>query len=229
MSSYDGYMDEWKKDIAKCVEDMGCQPIIFIGSGISKRYFSAPSWDELLSNLCKICPKVERPFAYFRQTFDSNPKIGTALSEYFKEWAWSEKPSSFPENLYSEDQPADIYFKHKISEIINEMTPKSLPHHPSSEMNDEIMAFQNLKPHAIITTNFDKFCEIIFPEYEPVIGQKILRHQYEAVGEILKIHGCISEPKSLIITEEDYINFTKKKKYLSAKLLTFLVSIHYYF
>lgn len=221
MSDYHSYMEEWRKDIEKCVEDMGCQPIVFIGSGISKRYFSAPNWDELLTKLCEICPNVERPFAYFRQTFDSNPKIGSALAERFKEWAWSEQACDFPEYLYSAEQPADIYFKYKISKIIEEMTPKNLLPHALNEMNEEIIALQNLKPHAIITTNFDKLCEIIFPEYQPIIGQKILRHQYDAVGEILKIHGCISEPRSLVITEADYINFTKKTKYLSAKLLTF--------
>jgi hypothetical protein len=47
---YQGLVTE---DIAACVSRMGCQPILFVGSGLSKRYFAGPSWDELLATLAK--------------------------------------------------------------------------------------------------------------------------------------------------------------------------------
>jgi hypothetical protein len=61
----------------------------------------------------------------------------------------------------------------------------------------------------------------VFPDYHPVIGQQILRGATISVGEIFKIHGCVSQPNSLVFTKADYDEFTKKKKYLSAKLLTY--------
>lgn len=63
--------------------------------------------------------------------------------------------------------------------------------------------------------------ETIFDNYTPIIGQKILYANHSSIGEIFKIHGCDSEPASIVITKEDYENFLKKKKYLSAKMLTF--------
>lgn len=44
-----------------------------------------------------------------------------------------------------------------------------------------------------------------------------------SVGEIYKIHGSYREPKSLVLTEDDYDNFSKKYPYLAAKLITIFI------
>ena len=50
-----------------------------------------------------------------------------------------------------------------------------------------------------------------------------MREPYLSIGEIFKIHGCRSEPNSIIISEADYKRFEEDHKYLSAKLLTYFV------
>ena len=50
------YRAEVTADIESCVSQMACQPILFVGSGLSKRYFSGPSWDELLTHLAREGP-----------------------------------------------------------------------------------------------------------------------------------------------------------------------------
>ncbi|MEJ2046000.1 MAG: SIR2 family protein [Reinekea sp.] len=92
-----------------------------------------------------------------------------------------------------------------------------------SKFDEELSALKQVNPYSIITTNYDRVLEKIFLEYEPVIGRKILNSAYASIGEVFKIHGCVSSPDSLILTSSDYEEFTKKKKYLSAKLLTFFV------
>ncbi len=75
---------------------------------------------------------------------------------------------------------------------------------------------------AIITTNYDELLETLFPDYQVIIGQEVIRkHDYTSIGEILKIHGCVTSPATMVLTRQDYEEFTQRKKYLSAKLLTY--------
>ena len=62
------YRAQIRADIEACVSSNGCQPILFVGSGLSKRYFSGPSWDELLATLAKQCPLIDKDYAYYKQT-----------------------------------------------------------------------------------------------------------------------------------------------------------------
>ena len=44
-------------------------------------------------------------------------------------------------------------------------------------------------------------------------------HSY-CIGEIYKIHGCIHQPETMILTDDDYNDFSKRNTYLAAKLIT---------
>lgn len=219
MSKYRDYQEEIELDVHSCIENMGCQPILFIGSGISRRYFNAPDWENLLKQMSVLCPKINMPFAYYKQTKENLIDIGTEFSNDFLKWAWEDQ-TQFPPNLFVASSPKDIYFKYKIAEFIDSITPKNINDIDISFKN-EIKALQEIRPHSIITTNYDKLLEIIFPDYTPIIGQKVLRTEYNNIGEIFKIHGCSSDYESIVINRSDYSEFQKKKKYLSAKLLTY--------
>lgn len=214
------YVSEIVSDISECVKGMACQPILFIGSGLSKRYINAPSWDELLSFLAQKCPLITKDYAYYKQTYTTPLAIGQEFAKLYQEWAWSSGKSEFPEHLFSDTVPKDAYIKFKISEHLDSMLPSSIDKIDSA-FQKEIIALQSIRPHAIITTNYDRLLEIVFPEYQPIIGQQIISGASISVGEIFKIHGCTSLPENIVFTQSDYDLFTKKKKYLSAKLLTY--------
>ena len=107
-----------------------------------------------------------------------------------------------------------------MAEQLQEQTPESIIG-AKSEYERELELLQQIQPHAIITTNYDQFLEKVFPQYETVIGQKIIEQGYQYIGEIFKIHGCTSDPESLVLTKDDLTTFNEQKKYLSAKLLTY--------
>ena len=213
------YVDDVKADIAATVEGTACQPILFIGSGMSRRYFGAPSWDELLHKLSDACPLIDKDYAYYKQTLGSLLMIGENFSRHYQEWAWKDGRSNFPAELFSDTVPASAYIKHTISQMLRGITPTDLA--ALTTHRAEIEALAAIKPHAVITTNYDQFLEVVFPDYQPIIGQQIIRSSTLSVGELFKIHGCASQPTSMVFTNEDYNEFIKKKKYLSAKLLTY--------
>jgi len=208
------------EDIATCLQEKGCQPILFIGSGLSRRHFSGPSWDELLSDLAANCPLIDKQFAYYKQLHGDPLKIGTEFAKLYREWAWGAGHNVFPKELFKEDVPADAYIKFIIAEYLKGLTPQK-GESIVDKLFCEIGAIKNIKPHAIITTNYDQFIERIFPEFTPIVGQQIIQGASLCIGEIFKIHGCVSDFESLVFTEDDYASFTKRKKYLSSKLLTF--------
>lgn len=220
-NEYDKYTKEMSDDISTCLDTMGVQPILFIGSGLSQRYCSGPSWDDLLKILSEKCPVIDKEYAYYKQKHGKLIEVGSEFSEAYREWAWREGKDQFPEELFSESQPPEIYIKYKVSEYFESIINADSAVKAKTLYPDELPALINTRPHAIITTNYDGFLEEIFPDYTRVIGQSILKANYTDVGEILKIHGCSTEPSSLVLTNSDYSEFLAKKKYLSAKLLTF--------
>ncbi len=62
---------------------------------------------------------------------------------------------------------------------------------------------------------------LFYPDLAPIVGQNILQGSTFSVGELFKIHGSVEDFSSLVFTRSDYDYFLSKKKYLSAKLLTF--------
>ncbi len=219
-TKYAQYVADVTTDIANCVESNACQPILFVGSGLSRRYFGGPSWDELLAYLASICPLIDKEYAYYKQTLKDPLKIGAAFAERFQHWAWGEGRPRFPETMFSEDVPSTAYVKHSIAEYLSSITPRDVSQ-VDYAFQKEIASLTSIRPHAIISTNYDEFLEALFPDYQPIIGQQIIQGRDLSIGEIFKIHGCVSTPTSLVLTDEDYAEFIKKKKYLSAKLLTF--------
>lgn len=215
-SNYDRYKEDVSDDIKTCIEGMGCQPILFVGAGLTRRYANGPSWEALLNQLGDICPEIDKKFAYYKQKYTDLIDIGTVFSEKYNDWAWGSGDNEFPAELYEEGNPPDIYFKHMISKIFSELLAKD-----ELALESEVELLKKIHPHSIITTNYDQLLERIFPNYEPIVGQKILYANHSSFGEIFKVHGCATAAESIVISRADYDEFTSKKKYLSAKLLTF--------
>lgn len=218
---FEAYQDTIRNDVATCLDAMGVQPILFIGSGLSQRYYGGPSWDGLLSVLAERCPNIDRDFAYYKQRYSSPIDVGSVFADSFREWAWGEGREFFPADLFEASAQADIYIKHVVASHFEALVDSEKASQLSTQFQEELEALERIRPHALITTNYDRFLERIFPDYSPVIGERVLRVNYANIGEIYKIHGCSSDPASIVLTRRDYDEFEIKKKYLSAKLVTF--------
>jgi hypothetical protein len=223
MPNFAQYQSEVAADIAAIIKQKACQPILFVGSGFSKRYCGAPSWEELLTMLADWCPEIKHDYAYYRQSKLSMPEIGSLFASAYKEWAWGEAKPHFPAHYFNANVPEDAFIKYVIAEKLRHLGPDKAGKFGVPELDSEITALKAINPHAVISTNYDLLLEPIFPAYTPIIGQQVIRHAYMSIGEVFKIHGCLSDPGSMIFTKYDYEKFANDKKYLSAKMFTYFV------
>lgn len=219
-SRYERYIEEISEDITNTVDEFGCQPILFVGSGLTKRYMNAPSWEELLAYLAEKCSAIDKGLGFYKQSLVDPIKIGEEFAKLYQAWAWDKGHNEFPEEMFGDGVGAQAYIKYKIAQHLKGLMPAGIEG-LSDDYHAEIESLSRIKPHALITTNYDQMLEMIFPDHQPIVGQQILKGQQICVGEIYKIHGCVSDYNTIVFTEKDYDEFAKKKKFLSAKLLTF--------
>jgi hypothetical protein len=195
-------------------------PILFVGSGLSRRYLGLEDWEGLLA---KFSSEIDQKFGYFKSSSDGHlPSAASMLANEFKDIWW--KSEKFKQNR---DRYEDICvhsnsaLKIEIAEYLKGL-PCGEPTDP--DLLEEVTYLKNANVDGVITTNWDPLMETIFPDYKVYVGQEgVIFNNFCGVGEIFKIHGCCSQPNSLTLTQEDYKGFSERYPYLSSKLLTFFV------
>ncbi|MCC4347425.1 SIR2 family protein [Limosilactobacillus reuteri] len=95
---------------------------------------------------------------------------------------------------------------------------------------DELSLYEQLlkKSRIIVTTNYDSFIENILIQkfnQNPTIyvGNKGFFDNTNGWSEIYKIHGSTTDPKSIVITKEDYDEYDKNSVLISAKILSSMI------
>ena len=215
-----------KKELAKILEKTNALPVLFIGSGLTRRYLDLPDWESLLKRYC-----IKKPFEYYNdkaaRECRTNPDLRLPTAADFIE-------ADYNEAWYTLDEYADSREKHKV-EMEAKISPLKIcmaeyfleaSTNPKEEYADEIERLKKIgekNVSCIITTNYDCFLENCFGEdrFTKYIGQDDLLFSttYE-VGELYKIHGCCTKPESIVINADDYNKMQQKSAYLSAKILT---------
>lgn len=214
-------------DIKEFVANYKNHPILFIGTGFSLRYLSnSYTWDDLLSKIMFELTGNKEVYLDIKsnaQNADGTfcyEKIATFVENAFNEALSNDRNGKFKEvnDIFYSNMENDINisrFKIYIANIFEELNFRK-------EKQDEIVALKKVRKNigSIITTNYDKLIENIF-EFNPLIGNNILLSN--PYGSVYKIHGCISQPDNIIITENDYIEFSKKYELIRAQLLSLFI------
>lgn len=206
-------------------------PILFIGSGISKRYlYRYPNWEELLelsfkkynSDLYQLQKYRESFSRSGLSAFEVNTKVATIIENDFNAAFFDRKIKL---NIGSNKNPNWVRkgispFKMYLASYFKKM---NLYHRKDLDM--ELAKFKSLKSKvsAVITTNYDLFLEKeVFPnDYSVFVNQSDLfgADSYN-IAEIYKIHGSATDANSIVITEQDYAKFNASRKLIIAKMLT---------
>lgn len=192
-------------------------PFLFLGSGFSRHYINTPDWRGILE---MFAPKHINQYFSVLNT-DSLPTIATHIAKDLTNDFWNLSETDETKKKYADDiTDQSILLKIKISDYLK---TKSLEDFPS-QYADEIAMLQKLCIDGIITTNWDDTAERMFPKFTPYIGQQeLIFAPTFNIGEIYKIHGCLREPSSMVLTESDYKDYNEKNAYLAAKLITIFI------
>ena len=215
-----------KDKIIRMLSNASALPVLFIGSGLTRRYLGLPNWEGLLKMYC-----FKYPYEYYydkanREYPDSLEKIYPRIADYieadfnniyFTDNKYTESRKSHREDINAKISP----FKFCIADFFKEKSEDI-----ESKYFNEIKLLKkigNKNISCVITTNYDLFLENIFGKdsFKTYIGQdELLFSTIYEIAEIYKIHGCCSKPNSIVINSHDYDLFIRKKEYLSAKILT---------
>ena len=201
-------------------------PVLFVGTGISLRYLRiAYTWDGLLKNISAELKENSEYYLDAKAACEENGKycfdrVATILEEEFKKCLVEDRNGKFKcvndrfyESMYLGKNISRI--KIYISMLLSQIEFKD-------EMIQEIAEFKKVAKNvgSIITTNYDRFIETLF-DFQPLIGNDILLSN--PYGSVYKIHGCVSDPGKIIITENDYKNFEIKYELIRAQLLSIFI------
>ena len=195
-------------------------PVLFVGSGLSRRYAAADNWEGLLRHFSEMTP---RPYEFYRsQAGGDLPTVATEIAEAFGAVWWDSLDFAESREKHTADvQERDSPLKIEVSRYLTGLGDR-LP--TSGPLANELELLRKAVVDVIITTNYDDVLPTLFPDFRPFIGQnELLFTNPQGIGEIYQIHGSVTEPESLILTAADYQHFDQRNAYLAAKLMTIFV------
>lgn len=213
--------------IDEVVQRFNATPILFVGSGLSRRYLNLPDWKGLLEHFAKIINNDDFAYSAYENKVKAleckagiMPKVAELIqSDYEVKWFADPTIRTVEEEVLEQIKEQGLSpFKAEIATFIKNQTTVS----PSYEREVSKLAQISEKSIAgIITTNYDSFLEDTLQGFTKYIGQtQLIFSAIQGIAEIYKIHGSVEKPASIIINENDYVMFEKNSAYLAAKLMT---------
>lgn len=212
--------------IENIVNNFNSPPFLFIGSGITRRYLNLPDWEGLLKYFANTINKDGFLYSSYTnrvKTIECKagnlPKVAELLQADFDSKWFSDPSIRTLDSMGLELVRNGLSpFKAEIAEYIKRSSIIN------TSYNEEINFLSSISENSIsgvITTNYDTFLEDHFRGFTRYIGQnQLIFSAIQGIAEIYKIHGSVDAPESIIINEEDYIEFNNRSSYLAAKLMT---------
>lgn len=201
-------------------------PVLFVGTGLSLRYIeNSYNWDSLLGHIAYELKENTEYYLDIKSRCQINgkyklEKVASLLEEEFNRCLIEDRNGKFKHinDLFYEKMRLGqnvSRFKLYISDILSNYSYKT-------EKIEELAELKKIRKNisSIITTNYDRLIEDTF-EFNPLVGNNILLSN--PYGSVYKIHGCVSDPEKIIITNEDYLLFDGKYELIRAQLLSLFI------
>ena len=217
------------RNLEEMVNSFNTNPFLFVGSGITRRYYNLPNWKSLLEIFIHKITNDEFAFASYenkakaliKNENELYPKIADLVEcDFNKSWFENIKGiRTLDETLLKKVRENGVSpFKAEIAMYIKNNS------NVVTEYSQEIEKLKNISVKSIcgiITTNYDNFFEENFDGYKRYVGQEeLIFSGIQGIAEIYKIHGTVEAPESIVINSKDYEEFNSKGCYLASKLMT---------
>lgn len=202
-------------------------PIIFIGSGITQRYYKdSPKWDQLLHQMWIQTYSNDNFYGKFSQLkkscdseFDALTKMATLIASDYDDLFYNGEV--ILDNLTQEQAYSNSIspFKQAIANIFANLEQRD-------GVEDELKSLSAMLKNArmIVTTNYDLMIETLVDNAIKVnVGGSSLFKQTNNMNELYKIHGSIDVPNSIVISEEDYKKSDRETALVNAIILSNLI------
>ncbi len=174
---------------------------LFVGSGFTKAIFSndtshqAYDWKELLKESCARMGIV-------RDVFNEGMPYPQIASTICHEYVRSQSVGL---------KDAERKLKMTIADLVNASPSKST-------LTEYEEYFKELIPNWVVTTNYDTIIEQILHEKAFLINPKDSFIKTKDFIPVYHIHGSITDPESIVITNEDYTQTLRVSDYRHARL-----------
>lgn len=216
-------------------------PIVFVGSGMSRRYIDKyPNWLELLEEFWHIDGIGNGKDFYSRlheitetekySMYSDNEKKFYANIEIASEIDEKVNQAFFNMNYLIPNLSTKDVFQNNLSPFKEALAHRFKDYNIIQNQDEEILAWKKFirKSQIIITTNYDTFIEDTYHEknddtIKTYIGQEGFFDSTIGWAELFKIHGSIDTPSSIVINGDDYAQFDKNSVLISAKIITTLI------
>lgn len=197
-------------------------PYLFLGSGVSRRYLGLPDWSSLLRH---FADDIGEDFDFHYATAKRDlPKVASSIAGIFHNVWWHESRYESQRAQYrsivTDDEAA---LKVAVADYISKLQTlqPGRPGIDDAKLSHEVSLLRQAVVDGVITTNYDSLTDELFPTFQPYVGQdELMLSDAQFIAETYKIHGSAAEPSSLILTHDDYVEYSKRNHYLAAKLLT---------
>lgn len=213
-------------NIEDVVEKFNTTPFLFLGSGMTRRYYNLPDWKGLLEHFAREIRDDDFTYSAYENRASKLetpvgllPKVAELIqADYDEKWFNDESIRNLEEDSLMKVKVGLSPFKAEIASYIERNCTVVDQYRTEIEMLSKLSE-KNIA--GVITTNYDEFVENNFSGYTKFIGQKqLIFSTIQGIAEIYKIHGSVEDPDSLVINERDYLDFDRKSAYLAAKLMT---------
>jgi hypothetical protein len=216
-------------------------PVVFIGSGISKRFLvDFPDWTSLLEEFWEHIG-FENFYGKLNNISDQLAKENPNYTEKELNHYCNIKVGSMVESQYNlafnegkvaikDFSPKDAH-RTKVSPFKKAISKRFGEYNIKGTFHNEYITFKKMlsKTQIILTTNYDKFIEDSYNEnsnYQitTYIGQKGFFAETFGYAELYKLHGCVDSPADIIIAEKDYEKFEDNSVLISAKIISMMMN-----